>query len=444
MKTHLSKLFASVFLAVLFCLSIGWAIAQDTTVDNTEAELPEVVAALDAAKDPETTAKEMAIILVALTAPELSDVADVWQQHLRKLLEQTMRINIEIERSGLEVTGTRDELAALTVQTRGMLDVYADVLAAWKRKGGVEEDIKPHEDYLIAVRGELLRNIDIATLVGLAVSWLASWDGGLKLILEICGLILAIWAMAFVARFATRSTKRGLDKLDAVSKLLSDFIQRTVYWVTFAVGIVIVLGSFGVNITPAFAVFGGVSFILGFALQETLGNLASGLMLMVHKPFDTGDHVLIAGCTGTVDHMSVVSTKIRTLDNQIISVPNSKIWGDVITNFTASPIRRIDLVFGIGYSDDTELAIKVLKDILSEHPKCLDHPKAEVFVGQLGDSSVNIFCRPWVKPEDYLKVSWDLTGKAKERFDKAGISIPFPQRDVHLFQERPLDDPASS
>lgn len=204
------------------------------------------------------------------------------------------------------------------------------------------------------------------------------------------------------------------------------------YWATFVLGILIVLGLFGINVTPLFAVFGGLSFILGFALQDTLGNLASGLMIMILKPFDTGDYIEVGGSSGFVDEMSIVSTRIRTFDNQIIVVPNSKIWGDVITNVSASPERRVDLVFGIGYTDKAQHAIDILKDLIAAHPMCLKDPKPEVFVGELGDSSVNIFCRPWSKSDDYWTVYWDLTGQAKERFDSEGISIPFPQRDVHL------------
>jgi len=133
--------------------------------------------------------------------------------------------------------------------------------------------------------------------------------------------------------------------------------------------------------------------------------------------------------------MSIVSTRIRTFDNQIIVVPNSKIWGDVITNVSASPERRVDLVFGIGYSDNAQHAIEVLTELVAAHPMCLKDPAPEIFVGELGDSSVNVFCRPWSKSDDYWSVYWDLTGQAKERFDQEGISIPFPQRDVHLVQQ---------
>ncbi len=238
--------------------------------------------------------------------------------------------------------------------------------------------------------------------------------------------------MFFVAGLARRAAKRGLDKVPNISKLLVSFVLVMVYWLTFSVGIMFTLALFGVNITPLFAVFGGASFILGFALQEVLGNLASGLMLMILKPFDMGDFIEAAGIAGFVDEMSVVSTQIRTFDNQIISVPNSKIWGGVITNVNASKERRVDLVFGIAYSDNAAQAIDVLNTLVAAESRCLKDPEPAIFVGELGESSVNVFCRPWVKSEDYWEVYWGLTGQAKERFDEEGISIPFPQRDVHL------------
>ncbi len=179
---------------------------------------------------------------------------------------------------------------------------------------------------------------------------------------------------------------------------------------------------------------------MGFALQEVLGNLASGLMLMILKPFDMGDFIHAAGTAGIVDDMSVVSTKIRTFDNQIIVVPNSKIWGDVITNVNASKRRRVDLVFGIAYSDNAAKAIEVLTRLVKADSRCLADPEPAIFVGELGESSVNIFCRPWVMTEDYWDVFWGLTGQAKELFDEVGISIPFPQRDVHLVHSEPLNN----
>jgi small conductance mechanosensitive channel len=188
----------------------------------------------------------------------------------------------------------------------------------------------------------------------------------------------------------------------------------------------------GVDATPLFAVIGGASFITAFALQDTLGNLAAGLMIMINRPFDEEDFVDIAGTSGTVKAMSIVATTVATPDNQFIIIPNSKVWGSIITNVTASPTRRVDLVFGIGYDDSISEAKEILADVVNRHPLVLKDPEPVIRVHELADSSVNFIVRPWVKSNDYWTVYWDLTQQVKEQFDAKGISIPFPQRDVHL------------
>ncbi len=197
----------------------------------------------------------------------------------------------------------------------------------------------------------------------------------------------------------------------------------------------IVLSALGVDITPMFAIFGGGAFILAFAMQETLGNLAAGLMIMINRPFDEGDYVSIAGLGGTVKHVSIVSTEIITPDNQIIVIPNSKVWGDVITNVTASKTRRVDMIFGIGYNDPIEKAQSVLERAVAAHPLVLKDPAPVIRVHELADSAVNFIVRPWTKTSDYWAVYWDLHRTVKEAFDDAGISIPFPQTDMHVHVE---------
>ena len=145
--------------------------------------------------------------------------------------------------------------------------------------------------------------------------------------------------------------------------------------------------------------------------------------------------MVVAGVEGTVKEMSLVSTTLLSLDNKVLVIPNKKAWDDTIINFTGRDLRRVDLVFGIGYDDDIQQAIDVLKEVAGEHKLVLDDPAVTVGVDQLADSSVNLFCRPWVKTEDYWTVHWDLTHQVKERFDTEGISIPFPQRDVHTHRE---------
>jgi small conductance mechanosensitive channel len=155
-------------------------------------------------------------------------------------------------------------------------------------------------------------------------------------------------------------------------------------------------------------------------------------MIMINRPFDEGDYVLVAGLGGTVKHVSVVSTTVTTPDNQVIVIPNSKVWGDVITNVTASDTRRVDLVFGISYGDSIEQAQAVLEEVVANHPLVLKDPAPNIRVNELADSSVNFIVRPWTKTGDYWTTYWDLQRAVKEAFDANGISIPFPQTDMHL------------
>ncbi len=411
--------------------------ARAQTGSEPRAALDSLAAAQNAAVSP----GELAIHLLPLTAADLTQVAETWQNHVRAGLEDMAATNLALrEASGDRENELRAQLTGESSVMASRLAKYRMVLDEWSGKGGTEEEVAAHRGYASAVTAGTLKSTDIRTLIKRIWTWLTAEDGGLRVVLGLAGVVVAVWVLMFLARFVRNLARRNLDRVPRMSRLLKSFVVGVVYWAVFVLGILIVLSVVGVNVTPLFAVFGGLSFILGFALQETLGNLASGLMIMILEPFDTGDYIQVGGVSGTVDEMSVVSTRIRTFDNQIIVVPNSKIWGDIITNVSASEERRVDLVFGIGYADSTAHAIEVLKALVAGHEKCLTDPAAEIFVGELGDSSVNIFCRPWVKSEDYWDVYWDLTGQAKNRFDAEGISIPFPQRDVHLIsQSAPAD-----
>ncbi|MDO6501290.1 mechanosensitive ion channel family protein [Shimia thalassica] len=394
------------------------------------AASPELLAK---AADKTVSSNALKNYIVPLTADELSNLAGIWQDHLSQSIETYIELNASLE--GLDENlahKVREQITTLSDTHSVYSENYQIVLNGWLAKGGAADDVATHQSYLDAVSTATLRATDVRTLFSLATNWLISKDGGLGLLLQLGVFIVAFVVLLFVARFVRKTVSKGLERLPAMSRLLKKFVLTVVYWITIIVGLMVALGLAGVNVTPMFAVFGGLSFILGFALQDTLGNLASGLMIMVLKPFDTGDYIEISGASGNVDAMSIVSTQIRTFDNQIIVVPNSKIWGDVITNVSAAKTRRVDLVFGIAYSDNASQAVEVLKGLVANDPRCLKEPVPEIFVGELGDSSVNLFCRPWVATEDYWDVYWGLTGVAKEAFDQEGISIPFPQRDVHL------------
>lgn len=249
-------------------------------------------------------------------------------------------------------------------------------------------------------------------------------------------------AIFVIIVLAARKLGQGVEKLAGrtldtakfhLSQLLKRMIVSTVGNLIMLFGVLIALSQLGISLGPLLAGLGIAGFVIGFALQDTLGNFASGLMILFYRPFDVGDVVEVGGVFGKVNHMSLVNTKIMTLDNQTIVLPNNLIWGGVIKNLTDQKHRRVDLTFGVSYTDDIPKVEKVLADAMAAHDKVLDDPEPTVRLHELGDSSVNFIVRPWVESDDYWDVYWDLTRTIKMRFDEEGISIPFPQRDVHLY-----------
>jgi small conductance mechanosensitive channel len=237
-----------------------------------------------------------------------------------------------------------------------------------------------------------------------------------------------------LSKIVGKAVEKAVANIKSASALLKEFIANISRKAIFIVGFVVALSMLEVNVGPLLAAIGAVGFIMGFALQGTLSNFAAGIMILIYRPYDVGDLVNVGDTLGMVDAMTIVSTTLRKPDNQKVVVPNNMIWGDIITNITGTSKRRIDFVFGIGYSDDISKAQKILEDILAKNESILKDPEPVVKVHELADSSVNFVVRPWVKTENYWDVYWDVTRAVKERFDAEGVSIPFPQRDVHLHQ----------
>lgn len=249
--------------------------------------------------------------------------------------------------------------------------------------------------------------------------------------------LLTLLAARLAAGFLGKLTLRAVSRMSNVSDLLRTFFVNSVRNVTFLIGLVIALSMLEIDIGPLVAGLGVAGFVLGFALQGTLSNFASGVMILLYRPYDVGNFVEAGGVTGTVHAMTLVSTTLKTPDNQTVVIPNNSIWGGIITNVTGSATRRVDMKFGVGYGDDLAATQRVLEELVAAHPLVLAEPAPVVRVHELADSSVNLIVRPWAKTADYWQVYWDLTQQIKERFDAEGISIPFPQRDVHLHQVAP-------
>ncbi len=249
--------------------------------------------------------------------------------------------------------------------------------------------------------------------------------------------LMTILLILLSARLLARLGRRGMSRVLSsgrvkVSELLKKLALGATSKLIWLIGFLAALSVLGIDIGPMLAGLGLLGFVLGFALQDTLSNFAVGMMIMIYRPFDVDDLVTVGGVHGTVKDLTLVNTVITTLDNQRIVVPNGKVWSDVINNATAERIRRVDLVFGIGYEDDIQKAKRILDEILASNDLVLEDPEPVVRVHTLGESSVDFVCRPWCRTDDYWDVHWSVTESVKQRFDAEGVSIPFPQQDVHV------------
>jgi small-conductance mechanosensitive channel len=255
-------------------------------------------------------------------------------------------------------------------------------------------------------------------------------------IFSILAAIVVIIVGYFVAVLVSRYIRKAMLRAK-MAKILAEFTSRIVRILIIIFVVAMGIGFLGIDVGAALLSLSVVSgFVLGFAFQETLGNLAAGFMIAITKPFKSGDFVEIVDKSGRINHVGASITTLTTVDNKRVIFPNSKIWGSPIVNYTALNKRMIDMRVGISYGDNMSKAITISMDVLKKNKLVLNDPSPMVAVAELGDSSVNLLLRPWVNTDDYWVAKWELTQQIKEAFDKEGISIPFPQRDVHLFQQK--------
>ncbi len=268
-------------------------------------------------------------------------------------------------------------------------------------------------------------------LVEIAQAWLAA--EGIAVVLALGMSLVILLFGRWGAGFLRRLLGVGLAKRN-VDTTLSSFLCNIAYMAMMAMVVISALEVAGIATTSFVAVLGAAGLAVGFALQGSLSNFASGVMIILFRPFQKGDFVEIAGVAGVVLEVQVVATTLKTGDNKKIIVPNGSITRGNITNYSSHDTRRIDMVFGIGYDDDIRQAKELFERVVSEEERVLEDPEPQIAVAELADSSVNFVIRPWVKSDDYWSVKCDLNEKLKIECDKAGISIPYPQRDVHLHQ----------
>ncbi len=356
---------------------------------------------------------------------------------IKEETDNTAKVDAEIKTQILEaITDLRAERTALIDRLNVILDELNTKLGK-TLDGKDNEAVVPYRLYAHSVGGLKVDVSDREAAWATVTGWLLSDEGGVRWAFNIAIFVITILVFVLLAGLFGKLAEKAFGIANSRSILLRNFVVHSVRRVTIIIGLMIGLAALEINIGPLVAIIGAAGFVVAFALQSTLSNFASGIMIMLYRPFDVGNFVDVAGVIGVVRSMNLVTTTITTPDNQVMVVPNNSIWGNIIINITGSAQRRVDLVFGIGYGDNIAHAEKVLEELVKEHPLTLEYPETVIKVHELADSSVNFICRPWAKTEDYWTVYWDITRMVKERFDAEGISIPFPQRDVHMIQELP-------
>ena len=269
--------------------------------------------------------------------------------------------------------------------------------------------------------------MDLSNIIPKLQEWVAFYS--LKIVAAVALFIVGRWIAKLLRNLVERIMTKG--KVDGT---LVKFVGNITYVTLIVIVVIAALNQLGIQTTSFIAIIGAAGLAIGLALQGSLANFAAGVLMIIFRPFKVGDYVEGAGAAGTVEEISIFTTVLKSPDNKIIIVPNAKITGDNIVNYSAKDSRRLDLVFGVSYSDDLQKVKKVLYDILKNDDRILKDPAPTVGVLELADSSVNFAVRPWVRTGDYWTLFFDLKEKIKERFDAESISIPFPQQDVHLYE----------
>ena len=267
-----------------------------------------------------------------------------------------------------------------------------------------------------------MENLDIAAITE---TYVIPW--GIKILLALLIFYVGRIVVGSIVKVVRKlMSSRGMDDI------LVSFLSSILRWVLLLFVIIAALSQLGINTTSLVALLGAAGLAIGLSLQSSLSNFASGVMLIIFRPFTKGDFVEAGGATGVIDSISIFTTTMTTTDNKEIIVPNGAILGGNITNYSARPTRRVDMVFGISYDDDIRQAKQLLEDIIAADDRVLAEPAPVITLGELADSSVNFLVRPWVNSADYWGLLWDTTEAVKLKFDEAGISIPYPQMDIHV------------
>ena len=358
---------------------------------------------------------------------------DLARIQVAELSEQLTRVAEE------EEPAIRAELTAFQERVHGTSTSLGAIVDVMDRRA---LDTAEYKQLLIQATGTVTTDIfDTRVLYGLIqdgwsnfTDWLSA--RGPQFLLKAFFFLVVLGVFWVISRIVSWLVRRTVKRPDVkVPTLLRNMLVSVASKVVMILGLLIALSQIGVEVAPLLTGLGIAGFIVGFALQDSLSNFAAGMMILLYRPFDVGDVVEAGGAFGKVGDMSLVSTTILSFDNQRLIVPNRKIWGDVIKNVTSESTRRVDLTFRVSYGDDIERAERALREIVETNEHVLDEPESIIKLHKLGDSSVEFVVRPWARRSNYWDVYWDITRSVKKRFEEEGISIPFPQHDVHVHRQ---------
>jgi small conductance mechanosensitive channel len=406
---------------------------ESTLEEAEKAKAAEPEAAQEAARKAEQARNEAKD--AALKSSRDSSVQEAIEAAKQKAREDGLSVGAAETTSEAQAdikTALIKHVTVLMAERTALIDRFNVVLAELSAKGGNTEE---YDKYIKAVSGIKVDVTDASATWTTISGWLMSPEGGFRWAGNIIQFIVIMIVFYLLSVVAGKAARKVASRSKTFSSLLSEFMVLSARRLVLFVGFFVGLSALEINIGPVLAIIGAAGFVIAFALQNSLSNFASGILMLVYRPFDTGDFINVAGTVGKVETMNLLSTQLRSPDNQLVIVPNNSVWGDVITNITGITQRRVDMVFGIGYNDDIDKVQKILEEIVNGHELVLKEPEAIVKLHELADSSVNFICRPWVSPGDYWTVYWDITREVKRRFDAENVSIPFPQRDVHIYRE---------
>jgi small conductance mechanosensitive channel len=286
-----------------------------------------------------------------------------------------------------------------------------------------------HQKPLISSQSKGGARMDVSNLLAKVYELLTVY--GLKVVAAIIIFIVGRWVAKAVSNFI----KKLMTKSKSDGTLVS-FVGNLSYVALLAFVIIAALNQLGIYTASFIAVLATAGLAVGLALQGSLSNFAAGVLMIIFKPFKDGDYIEGGGTAGTVEEIQIFTTQLKSPDNKTIIVPNAKMLGDNITNYTVKGTRRVELVFGIGYDDDIDKARQVIEDIIAQDDRVMKDPAPEVVVAELANSSVNLKVRVWTTADDYWGFYFDTTETVKKQFDAEGISIPFPQRDIHIYEHK--------